>query len=134
MMNKKLSCKFIFTIFFLFFSNSMLMFLFTSCSPSSDYKKLHGTWTNGSIQLIFPSNDVIQVSTNLDSIPEFSGSYSINGASMFIQFTTGSIPQNCVGEAKYQYTLNEIALNFDMERDDCPFRKEEFTKTFKKIK
>lgn len=110
-----------------------LLFL-SSCSPSSDYKKLHGTWTNGSIQLVFPSNDAIQVSTNLDSIPEFSGAYSINGSDMFIQFSSGSIPDSCGGEAKYQYTLNEIALNFDIERDDCPFRKKEFSKTFKKIK
>lgn len=130
MMKKKLPGKFIFTIF----SYLMLMFLFSACSPSSDYKKLHGTWTNGSILLIFPSNDVIQISTNNDSIPEFSGTYSVNGSAMFIQFTSGIIPENCSGEAKYQYILNEIALNFDLETDDCSFRKEEFTKTFKKIK
>lgn len=130
MSNKKVSGIFFFTIFI----SSMLILLLSSCSPSSDYKKLHGTWTNGSIQLIFPSNDVIQVSTNLDSIPEFSGKYSINGTSMFIQFSSGTLPENCGGETKYQYTLNEIALNFDLERDDCPFRKVEFSKTFKKIK
>lgn len=134
MMNKRLSCKFIFKIFILIFSNSMLMFLFSSCSPSSDYKKLHGAWTNGSIQLIFPSNDVIHISTNNDSIPEYSGSYSLNGSSIFIQFASGNIPQNCGGEAKYEYVINEIALNFDLERDDCLIRKEEFAKTFKKIK
>lgn len=130
MMNKKISGKFIFTIF----SNSMLMFLFIACSPSSDYKKLHGTWTNGTIHLIFASNGLIQISTNNDSIPEFSGTYSNNGSSMFIQFTNGKIPENCSGEAKYEYIINEIALNFDLETDDCSFRKEEFTKTFKKIK
>lgn len=108
--------------------------IFSSCSPTSDYKKLYGTWTNGTIQLFFPSNDVIQVSTNLDSIPEFTGTYSINGSDMFIQFTSANIPDSCGGEAKYQYKINEIALNFDFERDDCPFRKEEFAKTFKKIK
>ena len=112
----------------------ILFLLFSSCSPSSDYKKLHGTWTNGSIQLIFPSNDVIQVSTNLDSIPEFSGTYSINGSDIFIQFTSGKIHDSCVSEAKYQYILNEAALNFDFVRDDCGFRKNEFDKTFKKIK
>jgi hypothetical protein len=112
----------------------LILLFFSSCSSSSDYQKLHGTWTNGSIQLIFPSNDAIQVSTNNDSLPEFSGLYSINGTSMFIRFTSGNIAENCGGEAKYQYILNEIALNFDYERDDCAFRKEEFTKTFKKIK
>jgi len=106
----------------------------SSCSPSSDYKKLHGLWTNGSIQLIFPSNDVIHVSTNNDSIPEYSGTYSINGSDIFIQFTAGTLPDSCGGEAKYEYTINEIALNFDFIRDDCPFRREEFAKTFKKIK
>lgn len=130
MMNKKFSGKFICTLF----SNSMLMIFLIACSPSSDYKKLHGTWTNGSLKLIFPSNDVIQVSINNDSIPEFSGTYSINGSVMFIQFTSGKIPENCGSEAKYEYIINEIALNFDLERDDCPFRKEEFIKTFKKIK
>ncbi len=117
-----------------YFSFLILALLLSSCSPDSDYKKLHGTWTNGSIQLIFPSNDVIKVSTNNDSIPEFSGTYSINGSDIFVQFASGNIPQNCGGEGKYQYTLNQIALNFDLERDDCPFRKEEFAKTFKKIK
>lgn len=112
----------------------LVIFVASSCSPSSDYKKLHGTWTNGSIQLIFPSNDVIQISTNLDSIPEFSGTYSINGSDIFIQFTSGNIQDSCGGEAKYKYNLNEIALNFDLERDDCAFRKGEFAKTFKKIK
>ncbi len=111
-----------------------ILLLFSSCSPSSDYKNLHGTWTNGSVQIIFPSNDAIQVSTNLDSIPEYSGIYSINGSDIFIQFTKGSISQDCGGEAKYQYILNEIALNFDFIRDDCAFRKDEFAKTFKKIK
>lgn len=117
------------TLLFVFIS-----FLLSSCTPTSDYKKLHGTWTNGTIQLIFPSNDVIQISTNLDSIPEFSGTYSINGSDIFIQFTSGKIPENCGGEGKYQYTLNEIALNFDFIRDECPFRINEFSKTFKKIK
>ena len=111
-----------------------IIFLLSSCSPSSDYKKLHGTWTNGSIQLIFPSTDVIQISKNNDSIPEYSGTYSINGSDMFVQFTLGSVSDSCGGEAKYVYTINEIALNFDLERDECPFRREEFTKTFKKIK
>ncbi len=128
--NKKFYNKKLLTALTLF----LICFLLSSCSPSSDYKKLHGTWSNGSIQLLFPSNDIIQVSTNLDSIPEFSGTYSINGSSMFIQFTSGTLPENCGEEAKYQYTLNEIALNFDLELDDCPFRKEEFAKTFKKIK
>lgn len=112
----------------------LVIFFLSSCSPDSDYKKLHGTWTNGSIQLIFPSNNVIQVSNNLDSIPEFSGTYSINGSDIFIQFISGNIPDSCGGEAKYLYNLNEIALNFDFLRDDCSFRKEEFKKTFKKIK
>lgn len=115
------------------FTFIILIFL-SSCSPSSDYKKLHGTWTNGSIQLIFPSTEVILVSTNNDSIPEVSGTYSINGSDIFVQFTSGSVPDSCGGEAKYVYTINEIALNFDLERDECPFRREEFTKTFKKIK
>jgi hypothetical protein len=112
----------------------VLSFLLSSCSSTSDYKKLHGTWTNGSIQISFPSNESIQISTNNDSIPEVSGTYSINGSDMFIQFTLGTVPDNCGGEAKYEYTINEIALNFDLQRDDCPFRKEEFAKTFKKIK
>lgn len=130
MSNKEVSGIF----FFMISISSMLIFLLFSCFPSSDYKKLHGTWTNGSIQLIFPSNDVLQVSSNNDSIPEYSGTYSINGSDMFVQFTSGSVPDNCGGEAKYEYTINEIALNFDLERDDCSFRKEEFAKTFKKIK
>ncbi|MBX7045978.1 MAG: hypothetical protein K1X86_09085 [Ignavibacteria bacterium] len=108
-------------------------FLLSSCS-SDDYKKLHGTWTNGSIYLIFVSNDAIHISTNNDSIPEFSGSYSINGSDLFVTFSSGQIPDSCLGEGKYEYKINAIALNLDFIRDDCPFRKEQFAKTFKKVK
>lgn len=84
--------------------------------------------------LIIPDNSNLQISTNNDSIPEYSGSYSINGSSMFVQFNSQNIPDSCGGEGKYDYNLNEIALNLDLVRDDCPFRKEQFAKTFKKMK
>jgi len=83
---------------------------------------------------MFTSNDAFQISTNNDSIPEFSGTYSINGSDMFITFTSGQIPDSCLGEGKYEYNLNAIALNLDFIRDDCPFRKQQFAATFKKIK
>jgi len=69
-----------------------------------------------------------------DSIPEIIGSYTLNGSDMFVQFNDGKIPQDCAGESKYSYSINEIALNFDFEVDNCAMRKEEFSKTFKKIK
>jgi hypothetical protein len=119
---------------FIWLISLCFLLLLSSCSPDSDFKKLHGTWTNGSIQLIFPDNSTIQISTDRDSIPEYSGTYSINGSDMFIEFTSEKIPDSCGGEGKYNYTINEIALNFDLERDDCPFRKKEFENTFKKIK
>ena len=108
--------------------------LLSSCSSTSDYKKLEGTWTNGSIEINFSKDNTLEIITKKDSIPAMVGSYSVNGTDMFITFTTGKIPQNCGGEAKYRYKLNEIAINFDFERDDCPFRKGEFAKTFKKVK
>ncbi|MBS1516283.1 MAG: hypothetical protein JSS63_14710 [Bacteroidetes bacterium] len=111
----------------------LIFFLLSSCS-SDDYKKLRGTWTNGSIYLIIPDNSTLQISTNNDSIPEFSGSYSINGSDMFVTFSSGQITDSCLGEGKYEYKINAIALNLDFIRDDCPFRKEQFAKTFKKVK
>jgi len=112
----------------------LLCILLSSCSSQSDYKKLNGIWTNGSISLIFSDNNNLSVSLDKDTIPEITGSYSLNGSDIFMQFNDGKIPNDCAGESKYEYTINEIALNFDMEVDLCPMRKEEFAKTFKKIK
>ncbi|MBS1492911.1 MAG: hypothetical protein JST55_05360 [Bacteroidetes bacterium] len=116
-----------------FFILILSVFLF-SCSSTTDYKKLEGTWTNGSIEINFSKDNTFELLTKKDSIPAMVGSYTVNGTDIFISFSSGKIPLSCRGEAKYQYTLNEIALNFDLERDDCPFRKEQFAKTFKKIK
>lgn len=132
---KKISLKKNTNTWSIFYSYILLSIgvLFFSCS-TDDYKKLHGTWTNGSVYLVFISNDALGISTNNDSIPEFTGSYSINGSDMFINFSLGQIPDSCSGEGKYEYKLNALALNLDFIRDDCPFRKEQFARTFKKVK
>lgn len=112
----------------------LIFFLFLSSCSSDDYKNFHGTWTNGFIYMMFTSNEAFQISTNNDSIPEFLGAYSINGTDIFVRFNSGQIPDSCLGEGKYEYKLNGFALNLDFIRDDCPFRKQQFAMTFKKIK
>jgi hypothetical protein len=91
--------------------------------PRSGAAAVAGTWTNafGTVWAI-NSNGTFDVDLNHDNKRDAWGTYTVEGDTITISGTGGTVPADCKGKGVYRFTRGSDTLRFSRVHDNCKLR------------